>query len=377
MTAPVSVVIPAFNAGATLARSIESLLDQTCSGWAAYVVDDGSTDGTAGIARAFAARDARVHLVTQDHGGESAARNAGLARATGAWLLFLDADDWIAPHHLERMTGALAADPRLDAVHCRHVRVAPDGTEVHDDFVPPTGDMFPTLARRAAFPVHACVVRRALVDRAGGFDTALPKSPDWDLWQRIARTGARFGHVPEVLAYYRMQPHSASLDGEGMLRHGLTILRRGHARDPRVANPHPAHATGEPPAGVVTQQYYLASWCAGLVIGRGGDAVRLLEHVGREPFRELYPDAVADCLFGSVALARCLPPTGWTQLWPGLRAQVGRYLDALERWTAAHGLALRTLSALERRVSSVAAEEAGTNWLRDDGRDDGRSRPAG
>ncbi|MEZ5291893.1 MAG: glycosyltransferase [Vicinamibacterales bacterium] len=377
MTTQVSVVVPAFNAGATLARSIESLIDQTSPAWEAIIVDDGSADGTADIARTFAARDVRVQVATQHHGGESAARNAGVARATAPWLLFLDADDWIAPQHLERMVGALSADPRLDAVHCRHVRVAPDGAEVHDDFVPPTGDLFATLARRAAFPVHACVVRRALVERVGRFDTSLPKSPDWDLWQRIARTGARFGHVPEVLAYYRMQPHSASLDGEGMLRHGLTILRRGHARDPRVANPHPAHATGEPPSGVVTQQYYLASWCAGLVIGRGGDAALLLDHLGRESFRELYPDAVAECLFGSVPLARCLPPSGWGRLWPGLRPEVEGYLRALERRSGARGLALRAVSALERRIQGVAVEAAASPWSRGDGRDADRSQQTG
>ena len=69
--------------------------------------------------------------------------------------------------YLERMTRELDSDPTLDAVHCRYARVASDGTEVVDKYCPPSGDMFPTLARRAAFPIHACIVRKSARRRGG------------------------------------------------------------------------------------------------------------------------------------------------------------------------------------------------------------------
>ena len=89
----VSVVIPAYNAQATLAQTLASVLAQTLDAWEAIVVDDGSTDGTAAIVAAFAARDPRVRCITGAHRGVSAARNLGIAAARGSLVAFLDADD--------------------------------------------------------------------------------------------------------------------------------------------------------------------------------------------------------------------------------------------------------------------------------------------
>ena len=278
----VSIIVPAYNSAATLGETLHSVAAQTISDWEVVIVNDGSTDGTAAIAGEFARRDERIRILTQANGGESAARNAGIAAARHEWLLFLDADDWIAPAYLERLSAALSADPSLDAIHCGWARVACDGTQVIEQYRPPNGDLFPTLARRAAFAVHACIVRKSLVDSVGRFDTTLGKSPDWDLWQRIARAGAKFGSVPEVLAYYRMTPHSASLDAEQMLRDGLTVLRRGHASDPRVPSPSPQYVNGWTGSTVESQEYYLLCWTAGLLIGSGLDARHLLQMVASD-----------------------------------------------------------------------------------------------
>ena len=185
----VSVIIPAYNAAETISDTLNSLLAQTWPDWEAIVVDDGSTDATGEIVRGFAERDARFRVITQCNGGESAARNSGIALARYDWLLFLDADDWISPRHLERMTNELISDPELDAVHCGYARVASDGTLVVEKYPPPTGDLFSTLARRAAFPVHACIVRRSLVEEVGRFDISLRTSPDWDSGSELRAPG--------------------------------------------------------------------------------------------------------------------------------------------------------------------------------------------
>src|SRR5262249_23076610 len=145
-------VIAAYNAAETIADTLTSLLAQTYSCWEAVVVDDGSTDRTAQVVGQFTARDSRFRSVQRPNGGESAARNPGLGHATHDWVLFLDADDWIAPAHLEKMTGAIIADPSLDAVHCGYARVAADTTLVVERYEPPTGDLFSVLGNRAAFP---------------------------------------------------------------------------------------------------------------------------------------------------------------------------------------------------------------------------------
>ena len=346
----VSVIMPAYNAATTIAEAIESVRAQTAPNWELIVVNDGSTDNTVEIVASLAAQDSRIRIVNRLNGGESAARNTGIAEARYDWLVFLDADDWILPAYLERVTKELAADPALDAVHCGWARIALDGTRVVETYRPPTGDLFPTLARRAAFPVHACIVRKSLVETAGGFDTTLRKSPDWDLWQRIARAGANFGDVPEILAHYRMTPHSASLEAEQMFADGLTVLKRGHAPDPRVANPRPEYAGGLAGSVVESQEFYLLCWCAGLLLGSGRDARCLLRAVGDDTWPGLYPDAIAQCIFDSATLPSCHPRHDWERLWPELKDLTLSFLTALEAQTGTADLAGKALIELKKLV---------------------------
>lgn len=353
----ISVVIPAYNAAQTIGDTLASLLAQTYSQWQAVVVDDGSTDATGQVVRSFVERDPRIALVTQPNGGEAAARNRGIAEAHYEWLLFLDSDDWIAPDYLDRMSQELAADPALDAVHCGYARVAADGTAVVEPYRPPTGDLFPTLARRAAFPVHACVVRKSIVEQLGGFDTSLRTSTDWDLWQRLARSGARFGAVSAALAYYRMSPNGVSLDACQLFKDGLRVLRQGHSADPRVRHPHPGHQNGEPPEQVRTQMFYLLSWCAGLLIGSGKDAAPLLEMVEGESFPNLSAEAVAQCIFEAAPLPTCQPPRAWEKLWPELQPRIEPFLVALERQSMAPELAPAATRWLKRMILKAAP-----NW---------------
>ena len=223
----VSVIIPAHNAARTLAEALESLRTQTFADWEAIVVNDGSSDETVAVAASIAQKDHRVRVVSQSQAGVGAARNTGIGLARYEWLLFLDADDWLVPQYFERMTHVLVSDPGLDAVYCRWARVANDGTCVKEDFCLQRGDMFSTFAYCAVFPIHACIVRRTLVTTVEGFDTSFRTCEDWDLWQRIARTGAKFGAIDETLALYRMQPASASKDGFQMFADGLRAFKVG------------------------------------------------------------------------------------------------------------------------------------------------------
>jgi glycosyltransferase involved in cell wall biosynthesis len=346
----VSVIIPAFNASKTIADTLQSLVMQTSPDWEAIIVDDGSTDGTDAVARECAGIDQRFLIVQQVNGGEAAARNTGIHRARYDWLLFLDSDDWISPVYLQRMTAKLVADPTLDAVHCAYARVTADRETVVEKYQPPSGDLFPILARRAAFPVHACIVRKSLVEQIGGFDVSLKTSPDWDLWQRIARTGAQFYAIPEVLAFYRMSPKGASLDADQLFKDGLRVLKQGHAPDLRVPKPHPKHIKGLPRKDVRTQEFYLLSWCAGLLIGSGRDAKHLFKAVGNVHYPELHPDFVAQCLFESAPLPSCKPPQAWDGIWAGIQENLQNFLAALERRSLSPELAALTLKSLKKMV---------------------------
>ncbi|MBN8482802.1 MAG: glycosyltransferase family 2 protein [Xanthomonadales bacterium] len=121
----VSVVMPAFDAQATIAASIESVLAQTHQRLELVVVDDGSRDATAALAEALAARDARVVVLRQANAGVAAARNAGIDAARGDCIAFLDSDDRWHPRKLERqLAGMRAAGARVSYTAYRRVDAA-------------------------------------------------------------------------------------------------------------------------------------------------------------------------------------------------------------------------------------------------------------
>ena len=110
MEPTVSVVIPAYNAAKTLPRMLESVLGQTWRNLQVILVDDGSTDGTAELARGLAEKDPRLTVIVRANGGVSAARNAGMALCTGKYIRFADADDAMPMDSIEKMVARAEAD---------------------------------------------------------------------------------------------------------------------------------------------------------------------------------------------------------------------------------------------------------------------------
>ncbi|HYH16989.1 MAG TPA: trifunctional glycosyltransferase/class I SAM-dependent methyltransferase/polysaccharide deacetylase [Azospirillum sp.] len=350
----ISVIVPAFNAAPTVRAALASLSAQTKRDWEAIVVDDGSRDDTAGVVAALAAADPRIRLVRQANGGVSAARNRGIAEARADWLHFLDADDWIAPACLQRLARARHAPSRPDFIHCGWKRYLSEQPGP-DEYGPDQTDLFPAIARHCPFPVHAGLVRKALVDAAGGFDTTLVACEDWDLWQRIARTGARFQAVRAVLAFYRFRGDSASTVAERFLTDGLEVIRRIHRADPRVTNPLPRYADGAPAADMGLTSYHFTTWLAGYAIGQGREGAPMLKHLEgvREP--TLSPDAVAWVLRQAVPIGRGRLVEDWKALWPTVEPPVLRFLEALEVVSGVADLAARGQRRLEAYLLDTCA----------------------
>ena len=98
-----SIIIPVYNVESYLRECLDSVLGQTFTDWEAICVNDGSTDGSAAILDDYARRDKRFLIIAQPNGGLSAARNTGLAAATGEYMLFLDSDDWVEPTMLKQL----------------------------------------------------------------------------------------------------------------------------------------------------------------------------------------------------------------------------------------------------------------------------------
>ena len=122
MEPTVSIIVPVYNAENTIPRCIESILNQEYSDFELLLVNDGSTDGSGAVCDAYAARDARVRVIHKENTGVSDTRNTALDQARGAYLQFLDSDDWITPEATASLVRA-AEDHQCDLVISDFYRV--------------------------------------------------------------------------------------------------------------------------------------------------------------------------------------------------------------------------------------------------------------
>lgn len=228
--ARVSVIVPAFDAAATLDRAAESALRAGDGvGVEVVIVNDGSTDGTARLADAIAARDARVRVVHQPNRGLSAARNAGLDAASGDRVVFLDADDELLPGGLHALSRAI--DDGAAGAIGGFVMRSPAGDEVGRVHAPVGGVGLEDLLGMH-FLIVPSVMLRADTVRAHRFDPARARVEDYDLWFRLALHGDRrfrFAPVSANVCAYRLAPGTMSADFEGMLAHGQQVVARAFA----------------------------------------------------------------------------------------------------------------------------------------------------
>ncbi|MEP6595746.1 MAG: glycosyltransferase [Ginsengibacter sp.] len=350
MATNISIITPAYNAATTIVATLESLLAQTSPQWEAIIIDDGSFDETIAIVNRYIEKDKRIRILSQSNQGVSVARNTGIVHANFEWLLFLDADDWISPNYIERAINLIVDDPDLDAVHCGWVRIAPNGTRLKEKYAPESSDLFPVLAKTCPFAVHSCVVKKTVAEKVGKFDPSVKNCQDWDFWQRVARTGAKFGAVKEVLALYRMQANSLSSDRNQFYSDAMRMLIKGHSRDPRVLNPHPNYVNGQPIAELSSLKLYLTSWFAGLLLGQEKDAQHLLKFCENDHEPNLDPFEIAENIFETALIGSNLPLASWHKLWPKIDKYISEFLAALELQSKSEGLARNAVIFLEGMI---------------------------
>lgn len=199
----VSVVIPVYNGERYIRQALISVLRQTHAQIECLVVDDGSVDGTASAVDATA--DGRVRYVYQANAGVSAARNTGLAAASGDYIAFLDADDVWLPSKLERQLHLAAERPDAGLIYC--------GYTITDQRLRPVAQVRPDMrdARLKKWLMlegngiglsFTGMVPRPVADAVGGFNTGLSTSADLEWSCRVANNWPVVA-VPAALALYR------------------------------------------------------------------------------------------------------------------------------------------------------------------------------
>lgn len=227
----VSIIIPTYNRLVYLREAIRSVFDQTYANWELLVVDDGSTDGTAGYLRGLA--DPRVRIVEIAHTGNPArVRNAGIAAARGELVAFLDSDDVWLPEKLAVQVRGFEQEPDCAWRFCGYARIDARGAPAQ---LPETAwklgrgwILEPLLRIDIMIPTPAVIVTRKLLEDAGRFDETLPYVQDYDLWFRLA-TKSAVGLDEQPLAQVRVMPETHTRDRMPVLQCWIRVY--GKAAD--------------------------------------------------------------------------------------------------------------------------------------------------
>jgi glycosyltransferase involved in cell wall biosynthesis len=211
-TPAVSVLMSVHNGAPLVAEAVASVLGQSDGDLELIVVDDGSTDATAELLAAVV--DPRLRWQHQVRTGLTRALNRALAVARGALVARLDADDVALPERLARQRAFLAAHPEVGLLGSAAREENPDGGPARI-VQPPTVDAALRRALIRANPfVHSSVmVRRELLERAGGYDERLAVAQDYDLWMRLAGL-TRLANLSDVLVVRRLGPQRVSVERE-------------------------------------------------------------------------------------------------------------------------------------------------------------------
>ncbi len=233
----VSVVMPAYNAERFVEEAIDSVLSQKYANLEIIVLDDGSTDGTAGVVRAFGDR---VVYVRQENAGPARARNAAIGRSKGEMIAIIDSDDLWVPGKLAMQVDFFRDNPDVGLVFGDMECFNESGTVLRSAFeklkfspgeragiVP---NAFARLLRYNIVPGNV-LMRRTCFDKAGGYDEELRRCEDWDLWIRIARLYP-IGCIPEVMLRKRIHGRNLTGNARAMAVDGIRVQEKVLRRFP-------------------------------------------------------------------------------------------------------------------------------------------------
>ena len=263
----ISVVLPVYNAGATLETTVRSVLAQSVARFELLAIDDGSCDDSLEQLLRLAAEDSRIKVIARANGGVSSARNLGVECAGTPLIAFLDADDlW----HADKLAHHLVLhrqDPELAASYARIAFIAEDalaiaGAKTTSSRCAPNTRLLDVLGENPICTASNLVVRRDWFMRVGGFDAALSYAEDQEFVAKLIAHGGRIAGVDAVLTGYRFSPDGLSMD-----------LARMHAGWQLVASRYLA-----PPERIALEALYLR-YLARRVLRAGGRPAEALRYV--------------------------------------------------------------------------------------------------
>lgn len=198
-----SIIIPAFNASATLAEALLSVKNQTFTDWEALVVNDGSIDNTAKVFENTVGDDDRFSIIHQNNEGLGAARNAAANRAKAAWLVFLDADDRWAANKLKVLAKFISEHSDAEMFYHPVFELYPNGRMRLRRFQEaPNIETF--IYGQNPYVPSAVAIKKEVFEKAGGFIEDINQVEDLGFWLHLLKSGVQPVVINQALTVYSM-----------------------------------------------------------------------------------------------------------------------------------------------------------------------------
>jgi len=200
----VSVIIPAYNCGPYILDCVNSVLKQTFNDYEMIIIDDGSADNTKELLGPFL-NNKKIDYIYQDNRGLPGARNAGIRRANGNYILCLDADDELAPDAIQKLFES-ARNNNAQWVISDIYRVENNVTEVQKAVLPSQNPLIDLLSHKTYF--RSCFYSKNCLLHLDMYDESQKCYEDWELYVRLFESKAVYSYVPEPLYIYKIRKHS-------------------------------------------------------------------------------------------------------------------------------------------------------------------------
>ena len=205
----ISIIVPVYKIEKYVRECIDSILVQTYQDWELLLIDDGSPDNSGVICDEYAQKDSRIRVYHKENGGVSSARNLGLEKMTGEWVMFVDADDTIKPNTLDLCINK-CIDNNLDIIQFSFSRGLNDSFCHSDQTEPLTSEEY-IRADKLLMSVWGSLIRSSIIiENNIYFDKTLKLAEDQIMIMDCIRNAQRLQRIPNQLYYYRDNSTGAS-----------------------------------------------------------------------------------------------------------------------------------------------------------------------
>ena len=201
----VSVIVPIYNSERFLSETIESILNQSYRNLEIILINDGSTDNSKQICKEYSTKDKRIVYIKKENGGVVTARNDGITKATGEYILPVDSDDIIKNTYIEKAVDVMVKNENIGIVYCKAEFIG--GKTGYWDL--PEFTIENILKDNCIF-VTALFKRTDWVNVGGYKDYVKDSTEDYDFWLSLIENGVKVYRIPEILFQYRIRENSRS-----------------------------------------------------------------------------------------------------------------------------------------------------------------------